>query len=66
MNAVLPRATGANHFFICKNNERDVGTDVQSRLAGVGINSGNEVHSNEVHTMGISTLDHIFGHVLRA
>ncbi len=46
--------TGANNFFICENNGRDVGTDVQPRLAEVGINSGNVVHSNVVHTMGIS------------
>ena len=39
-------ATGANHFFICKNYRRDVGTGVQPRLDVVGINSGNEVHSN--------------------
>ena len=55
LNAVQSRATGANQFSICKNNSREVGTDVQPRLAEFGINSGNEVHSNKVHTMGIST-----------
>ena len=66
MNDVLSRANGANEFFICKNNRRDVGTDVQLILGEIGINSGNEVHSNEVHTMGISTIGPKFRHVLLA
>ena len=39
-------------FCTCKNNKRDVAREVQPTLDEVGIkknNSGNEVHSNEVH-----------------
>ncbi len=53
-------------IFIRENNGRDVASDVQHTLAEVGINSGNEDHSIEVHTIGISTLDHTFRHVLPA
>ena len=45
---------------MCKNNRRDVGTDVQARLAEVGISSGNVVHSNVVHTMIFFEADHIY------
>ena len=42
-------------FCTCKNSRRDVASEVQSKLAEVGLkklNSGNEVHSNEVHKCG--------------
>ena len=66
MNDRLCTAIGVNQFFMCKNNRGDVGTDVQTRLAEVGMNSGNIVHSNVVHTMGISKPDHVFGQDLLA
>ena len=64
LNAALCIATGTNLCFICKNNRRDVGTGAQPRLVVVGINSGNVVHSNVVHTMRISEQDPIFEQVL--
>ena len=51
---------------MCKNNRRDVGIDVQARFAEIGINCGNVVHSNVVHIMGRSQLDHVFGQVFLA
>ena len=66
MNDGLCTATDANHSFMCKNKRRDVGTDGQARLTEVAINSGNVVHRNVVHTIGISKLDHVFGQVLLA
>ncbi len=42
-------------FCTCKIIRRDVASEVQSRLAEIAIkmiNSGNEVHSNEVHKCG--------------
>ncbi len=66
MNDGFCIAIGANHFYMCKNNERYVRADVQARLAKIGTNSGNVVHSNVVHTIGISKPDHVFGQVLLA
>ncbi len=45
------------------NKGRDVGSDVQLTLVWVGINSGNVVHSNIVHTIGISEADQVFKQV---
>ena len=53
-------------FFDMQNSRTDVGSDMQSASAYIGINSGNEVHSNRVHTMGISIPYHIYGQVLLA
>ena len=59
----LCTAAGANCFLKCMNKRRDVVSDGQPTLACVGINSGNVVHSNIVHTMGISEADQVFRHV---
>ena len=56
-------AAGANYFFKCVNKRRNVDSNVQPTLAWVGINSGNVVHSNVVHTMDISEADQRFKHV---
>ena len=44
-----------NYLINCENNRRYVVSDVHPFLAEVRINSGNEVHSNKVHTTGVST-----------
>ena len=41
----------------------DVVIQVQHRLAWIGINSGNVVHSNVVRSMDISGIHQLFGHV---
>ena len=66
MNNGLCILIDANHYFLCKNNRRDVATDVHTRLGEVGINSSNIVHNNVVHTMGVSKPDQAFGQVLLA
>ena len=53
-------------FFLCENNRRGLESDEQPGLAEVGINSGNVVHSNVIHTMGIFKHNHILGQVLPA
>ncbi len=52
MDIDLSPAVDAIWFCTCKNTRTDVASEVQPRLDKVGIikiNSGNEVHSNEVH-----------------
>ena len=50
-------------FFKCDNERRDVVNEVQLRLAWDGINSCNVVHSDVVHTMGISGINQVLKHV---
>ena len=66
LNGTLCPATHSNCFSECENEGRGVGNEVHLRLVWVGINSGNVVHSNVVHTMEIYEPDHVFGQVLLA
>ncbi len=54
MSLDIDHSTAVDAIWLCtcKNTRRDVASEMQSRLAKIAIkiiNSGNEVHSNEVH-----------------